>query len=34
MFLAASYDYEKLKSNVPGDDYHVNRVWLTLGLER
>lgn len=34
VFLAASYDHERLKSNVPGDDYEVNRVWLTLGLER
>ena len=34
LFLNASYDYEKLKTNVPGDGYKVNRVWLTLGLER
>jgi hypothetical protein len=34
MFLNASYDYEKLKSNVPDDGYEVNRVWLTLGFER
>jgi len=34
VFFAASYDHERLKSNVPGDDYDVNRVWLTLGLER
>jgi hypothetical protein len=34
MFLGAAYDYEKLKSNVPGDGFEVNRVWLTLGIER
>jgi len=34
LFLNASYDYEKLKTNVPGDGYEVNRFWLTLGLER
>jgi hypothetical protein len=34
MFLSASYDYEKLDTNVSGDGYDVNRVWLTLGFER
>jgi hypothetical protein len=34
LFLSASYDYEKLETNVPSDGYDVNRVWLTLGLER
>jgi len=34
LFLNASYDYEKLKSNVPNDGYNVNRIWLTLGIER
>jgi len=34
MFLNASYDWESFDSNVPGDDFEVNRVWLTLGLER
>jgi hypothetical protein len=34
LFLNASYDYEKLKTNVPDDGYNVNRIWLTLGIER
>jgi hypothetical protein len=34
LFFNASYDYQTLNSNVPGDDYDVNRVWLILGLER
>jgi hypothetical protein len=34
VFLNASYDYSKLSSNVPLDEYKVNRVWLVLGLER
>jgi len=34
LFLNASYDWESFDSNVPGDDYEVNRVWLTLGMER
>ncbi len=34
MFLSASYDYEKLTTNVSGDGYDVNRLWLTLGFER
>jgi len=33
MYLNASYDYEKLKTNVPNDGYDVNNVWLVLGLE-
>jgi hypothetical protein len=34
MYLNASYGYEELETNVPGDDYDVNRVWLVFGLER
>lgn len=34
LFLNASYDHSRLRSNVPGDEYDVNRVWLTLGIER
>jgi len=34
MYLNASYSREDLSTNVPGDDYKVNRVWLVLGLER
>ena len=34
VFLNASYDYSKLKTNVPDDGYNVSRVWLTLGIER
>ena len=34
LFLNASYGREKLTTNVPNDGYTVNRVWLTLGLER
>jgi hypothetical protein len=34
LFLNASYDYSKLKTNVTDDGYNVNRVWLTLGIER
>jgi hypothetical protein len=34
LFLNASYDYAKLKTNVPEDGYNVNTVWLTLGIER
>jgi hypothetical protein len=33
-YLSASYDYSKLKSNVPGDDFTVNRFWLVVGMER
>jgi hypothetical protein len=33
-FLAVSYDYEKLESNIPNDGYRVNSYWLILGLER
>ena len=34
LFLNASYDYQKLKTNVPEDGYNVNTVWLSLGIER
>ena len=34
LYLNASYDFETLDTNVPNDGYDVNRVWLTLGLER
>ena len=34
VFLGASYDRTTLNSNVPLDDYEVNRLWLVLGLER
>jgi hypothetical protein len=34
MFLSASYTHDRLTSNVPGDEYEVNRIWLTLSLER
>lgn len=34
LFLGASYDYATSKTNIPVDDYEVNRIWLTLGLER
>jgi hypothetical protein len=34
LYLSASYDYEKLTTNVPNQDYDVNRIWLTLGMER
>ncbi len=34
VFLSASYTYDRLRSNVPGDGYDVNRIWLTLSLER
>lgn len=34
MYLNASYGWEDLATNVPNDDYTVNRVWLVLGLER
>ena len=33
-YLSASYDYEKLDTDVLADKYSVNRVWLTLSLER
>ena len=33
LFLGASYDHEKLKTNVPQNGYRVNRVWLNLGYE-
>lgn len=34
LYLNASYDFETLDTNVPNDDFDVNRVWLTLGFER
>lgn len=34
MWLSASYDISELSSNVPSDDYKVNRVWLVLGFEK
>ena len=32
-FLNASYEWEELETNVPGDGYETNSVWLVLGLE-
>lgn len=32
-YLNGSYDFETLDSNVPGDDYDTNRVWLMLAYE-
>ena len=34
VFLSASYTYEKLKSNLPGDRIEANKIWLVLSLER
>lgn len=34
LYLNASYDFETAESNLPNDDYDVNRVWLVLGIER
>jgi len=34
MYLSLSYDYSKVSSNLPIDDYTVNTVWLVLGLEK
>jgi hypothetical protein len=34
MYLSLSYDYSKLTSNLPADDFKVNTVWLVLGLEK
>jgi len=34
MYLNLSYDYSKLTSNLPTDDYTVNTVWLVFGLEK
>lgn len=34
IWLSASYDLSDLSTNVPNDDYKVNRVWLVLGLEK
>jgi hypothetical protein len=33
MYLNASYDHTRLKSNIPMDDFEVNRFWLIFGLE-
>ena len=34
MRISASYDFSDLSTNVPNDDYKVNRVWLVFGLEK
>lgn len=34
VFVSASYDYTRLSTNVPGDGFEVNRIWLVLGLEK
>ena len=34
LFLSASYTHDSLTSNLPLDEYDVNRFWLTLSLER
>lgn len=34
LFLSVSYTWDRLDSNVPLDDYEVNRIWVTLSLER
>jgi len=34
IYLNASYGHDRLDTNVPMDSYDVNRVWLTLGMER
>lgn len=34
LYLSLSYDYSKLTSNLPTDDFKVNTVWLVLGLEK
>jgi hypothetical protein len=34
LFVSAAYTHDRLRSNVPGDEYDVNRIWLTLSLER
>jgi len=34
IFLNASYNYEKLTSNTPADEYNANTIWLQLSLER
>lgn len=33
MFLNASYSWHQLQSSVDNDDYSVNTIWLSLGLE-
>ena len=34
VFLSASYNYEKLKSNLEFDQISANKFWLVLSLER
>jgi hypothetical protein len=34
MFVSASYDYQRLSTNVANDGYKVNRAWLVLGFEK
>lgn len=34
LFLSASYTHDTLSSNLPLDEYDVNRIWLTLSVER
>jgi hypothetical protein len=34
LFVSAAYTHDSLSSNVPNDEYDVNRIWLTLSLER
>jgi hypothetical protein len=34
VYLNTSYGWEDMETNVPGDGYTVNRVWLVLGLEK
>ncbi|RPH97025.1 MAG: hypothetical protein EHM68_09860, partial [Lysobacterales bacterium] len=34
MFVSAAYTHDRLDSNLPLDEYDVNRIWLTLSLER
>lgn len=34
MFLSAAWTHDTLSSNIPLDEYEVNRIWLTLSLER
>ena len=32
--MSVAYTHDSLNSSVPLDDYDVNRIWLTLSLER
>jgi hypothetical protein len=34
MYLNGSYAWESLDSNLPGDDYTTNTLWLVFGMER